>query len=91
MFDPVIEKLKANGYTPDPVYGGDDYPRAGCVASVGVHKDGYVLRIYDPTGRLLETYVPAETPRAAARMLEEWLGGYVPRICGRLDHSPVKS
>ena len=91
MPDPIIERMKAAGIPVDPIYGGDDYPRQGCVAAVDVQKDGYVLRIYAPDGRILESYAPAETPRAAARMVEEWLGGLVPRRSGRLDHSPIKS
>ena len=91
MNDPLLEKLKESGRNVDPVYGGDDYPRQGCVAAVDVQKDGYMLRVYAPDGRLLESYMVVDTPRAAARMLEEWLGGYVPRIRCRLDHSPRKA
>lgn len=91
LSDPVLEKLKAAGHDVDPVYGGDDYPRQGCIAAIDVQKDGYLLRVYAPDGRLLEIYMVVNTPRAAARMLEEWLGGYVPRIRGRLDHSPRKA
>ena len=89
--DAILERLKKAGRSVDPVFGSDDYPRLGCVAAVDVQKDGYILRIYAPDGRILESYAPAQTPRAAARMLEEWLGGYVPRRSSPLDHSPVKS
>lgn len=91
MNQTIIENMKADGIDVDAIYFGDDYPRAGCIAAIDVQKDGFILRIYAPGGQLLESYASAATPRAAARMLEEWLCGYAPRIRSRLDHSPVKS
>jgi hypothetical protein len=85
MTDPFVERLRRAGYAVDPVYGGDDYPRLGCKVGIDVQKDGYQMQVFDPAGRLLESYTYAETPRAMARMLEEWLNGYAPRLRDRLD------
>lgn len=64
----------------DPMYyAGDDYSRVGCRAAVDVYKDGYALRIYDPTGRKIEGYAYANTPEDIARMLNDWCEGRVPR------------
>lgn len=75
----------------DAIYATDDYPRAGCRISIDVQKDGYFMSVFSPCGTIMEGYATVETPRAIGRMVEEWASGLVPRINGRLDHSPVKS
>jgi hypothetical protein len=70
---------------PDPIYATDAYPREGCTVSIDVQKDGFRMQTFAPGGKLMEGYARAKTPRAMARMLEEWLSGFVPRISDRLD------
>ena len=71
---------------PGPIdYSGDDYPREGCIVTIDVLRDGYVLRIASPKGVPLEGYAKVKTARAIGRMVEEWCAGFAPRIHGRLD------
>jgi hypothetical protein len=71
----------------DPDYSGDNHDRTGYIVAIDVQKDGYQMMISDPAGCPIQTYRVADTPRAVARMLEEWLCGYAPRIRDRLDRS----
>lgn len=71
----------------DPIYFTDDYPRQGCIVAVDVQENGYALTVRAPNGALLETYAVVKTPRAVARMVEEWCAGFAPRLRDRLDQS----
>lgn len=72
----------------DAIYTTDDYPRAKCSLGIDVQSDGYVLGVYEPSGKRIEGYAKATTPRQLARMVEEWLSGYPPKLHQRLDQSP---
>lgn len=74
----------------DPIYHTDHYPREGCIVSIDVQKDRYVLGIKAPTGEPMEFY-SAKTPRAIGRMVDEWCSGFAPRGVDRLDQSPCGS
>lgn len=67
------------------IYYTDDYPRAGCRLEIVVGDGAYGLRVFSPDGRLLESYARVSSPRAIARMVEEWARGFAPKINGRLD------
>lgn len=71
----------------DPIYFADNYSRAGCRLAVDVTSDGYGLSVTEPSGRQIETYARVRTPRALARMIEEWCNGFAPRLRDRLDQS----
>jgi hypothetical protein len=59
-------------------YSGDDYPRLGCILTVDVSKNGYSLRVYSPSGRMLEAYALVKTPEQIAHMVRQWCSEEVP-------------
>jgi len=67
----------------------DNYPRQGCVVSIDVQAHGYRVCIAAPNGAPMESYALVKTPRAIARMLEEWCLGHKPRLHDRLDGDQV--
>ena len=67
------------------IYTTDDYPRDGCTLSVDVQLGGYGLSVFAPNGAPMERYALVKTPRAIARMVEEWCNGHKPRLRDRLD------
>lgn len=75
----------------DPIYSTDAYPRDGCRLAVDVTAEGYVLAVFEPGGRRIEGYAPARTARQLARMVEEWLCGYPPKLHQRLDQPSART
>lgn len=72
-------------------YSGDDYPREGCVVAVDVQRNGFQMKVFDPSGRILETYRSVSTAACVARMLEEWCAGKIPGLSAPQSQSASRS
>ena len=57
-------------------YSADDYPRIGCTVVIEARADVHGMRVFAPTGKLLESYIVP--PGMAGKFLDEWLSGLVP-------------
>lgn len=60
----------------DPIYYTDDYAREECLVTINVGSDRCSMRIFAPSGEILECYNPHTVDVPA--MMEIWLSGKVP-------------
>lgn len=62
----------------DPIYFTDAYPRCGCRMEIEVLEGRCYLRVYAPSGQILEAYRPPSAE--LGRYVQEWMDGIAPRI-----------